>query len=114
MLDPVVVPTLYFLSVLEVTLQALVFLYAYKITKITGSFRSWTLIIIAFAMLTVQNVISLVFSLSLPADQLSTLIQSVGVMSIFLGQAVNLAASVALFLGFFGLAHRFQNQSKGA
>lgn len=114
MLSPMVVPTLYFFSVLELVLQALVFVYAYKITRITGSFRSWTLIIIAFAILTIQNVVSLIFSLSLPADQVSSLIESVGVTTILMGQVVNLVAAVSLFLGFFGLAQRFQNQSKGA
>ena len=112
MLDPIVIPTLYFVSVVQLVLQALVFLYAYKVTKITGSFRAWTLIIAAFAILTVRSVVSLFMTLSLPANQVSTLIESVGVTTTILSSIVNLAAGVALFLGFFGLAKRFQNQAK--
>lgn len=112
MLDPVVLPTLYFLSVLELVLQALVFVYAYRISKITGSFQAWTLIIVSFAILTVRNAVSLLFTLTLPADQVSSLIESVGVTSTILSSAVNLIAAVALFLGFFGLVRRFQSQPK--
>lgn len=114
MLDPVVIPTLYFISVLELILQALVFFYAYRITKITGSFRAWTLIIVGFAVLTIRNVVSLLLTLTLPADQVSTLIESVGVTTTILSSAVNLIAGIALFLGFFGLVKRFQNQPKSA
>src|SRR5206468_1883765 len=78
MLDPIVIPTLYFISVVELILQAGVFFYAYRVTKLTGSFRAWTLIIAAFALLTVRNVVSLLFELMLPTDQISTLIESVG------------------------------------
>jgi len=84
------------------------------VTRITGSFRAWTLIIAAFAILTVRNVVSLFLTLSLPADEVSTLIESVGVTTTILSSIVNLAAGVALFLVFFGLAQRFQNQAKSA
>ncbi len=112
MLDPIVIPTLYFVSVVQLVLQALVFLYAYKVTRITGSFQAWTLIIAAFAMLTIRNVVSLFLTLSLPADQVSSLIESVGVTTTIVSTIVNLVAGIALFLGFFGLAQRFQSQAK--
>ena len=87
-------------------------MYAYKVTRITGSFQAWTLIIAAFAILTVRSVVSLFMTLSLPADQVSTLIESVGVTTTLVSSIVNLAAGIALFLGFFGLAKRFQAQAK--
>lgn len=111
-MDPVVLPTLYFISVFQLILQAAVVFYAYRVTKLTGSFRAWTLIIAAFTLLTVKNVVSLILSLSLPADQLSALIDSVGLTTLILSSAVNMAAGVALFLGMFGLVKRFENQSK--
>ncbi|HZD12444.1 MAG TPA: hypothetical protein VE177_02870 [Candidatus Binatus sp.] len=114
MIDPIVIPTLYFLSALQLVFQALVFVYAYKVTRVTGSFRAWTLIIAAFAVLTVRNVVSLFLTLSLPPDQISSLIESVGLTTTILSTVVNLVAGVALFLGFFGLAQRFQSQSKGS
>jgi hypothetical protein len=112
MLDPVVIPTLYFISVVELILQAGVFFYAYRVTKLTGSFRAWTLIIAAFALLTVRNVVGLLFELTLPVDQVSSLIESVGVTTTILSSAVNLVAGIALFLGMFGLVKRFQSQPK--
>jgi len=90
MLDPVVVPTLYFVAVVQLILTAAVAYYAFKVTKLTGSFRAWTLIIFAFALLTVRNVISLALTLSLPADQLGTLIESVGVTTTLASQLVNI------------------------
>jgi hypothetical protein len=112
MLDPIVLPTLYFIAVVELVLQALVFIYAYKVTKITGSFRAWTLIILGFAILTVQNVVSLVFTLSLPSSEISSLVESAGVMTVIVGSMVNLVAATVMFLGFFGLVKRFQAQPK--
>jgi hypothetical protein len=112
MLDPVVLPTLYFLTVFQLILQAGVTFYAYRVTKMTGSFRAWTLIIAAFTLLTIRNVVSLLLSLSLPADQVTSLIESVGVVVIIASSAVNIVAGMALFLGMFGLAKRFEKQSK--
>src|SRR5438876_4707044 len=112
MLDPIVIPTLYFITIFQLILQAAVFYYAYRVTKMTGSFRAWTLIILAFALLTVRNVVSLILTLSLPADQVSSLIESVGVTTTILSSAINVAASIALFLGIFGLVKRFQSHPK--
>jgi hypothetical protein len=112
MADTVVISTLYFISVVQLILQAGVLFYAYRVTKLTGSFRAWTLIIAAFTLLTVRNVVSLFLSLSLPADQLTALINSVGAVALIASSAVNIAAGVALFLGMFGLVKRFENQSK--
>src|SRR6266446_9368299 len=112
MVDTVVISTLYFISVFQLILQAGVVFYAYRVTKLTGSFRAWTLIITAFALLTVRNVVGLLFELTLPTDQVSSLIESVGVTTTILSSAVNLVAGVALFLGMFGLVKRFQSQPK--
>jgi hypothetical protein len=114
MLDPIIIPTLYFISVFQLILQAGVVFYAYRVTRLTGSFRAWTLIIAAFTLLTIRNVVSLFLSLSLPADQIAALIDSIGVVSLILSSAVNIAAGVALFLGMFGLVKRFENQPKTA
>jgi len=111
-LDPVVLPTLYFISVIQLILQAGVAYYAYRVTKTTGSFRAWTLIISAFTILTLRNAVSLLMSLSLPADQVTSLIESIGIGTIVIGAIVNVAAGVILFVGVFGLAKRFESQPK--
>ncbi len=112
MLDPVVIPTLYFFSVVQLILEAGVVYYAVRVTKITGSFRAWTMIIAAFIALTIRNVISLFLTLSLPADQIDSLIESIGVTTTIVSQVVNVVAVVVLFGGFFSLVKRFESQAK--
>ena len=114
MLDPIVLPTLYFIAVLELVFQAGVVFYAYKVTRITGSFRAWTMIIVAFSLLTIQSVVGLALTLSLPTDQLSNLISSVGETSTILSSTVTAMAGALLFIGVFGLAKRFESQAKPA
>lgn len=114
MTDPIVLPTLYFIAVVELVLQALIFVYAYRVTRITGSFRAWTLIVVGFAILTIQNVVGLVTTLTLPAAQISALIDSAGATTVILSSSVNLVAGLVLFLGFYGLVKKFQNQPKSA
>ena len=112
MLDPIVLPTLYFIAVLELIFQAGVVFYAYKVTMITGSFHAWTLIIAAFSLLTIQSVVGLALTLSLPADQIANLIGSVGAITTILSSMVTAIAGALLFFGVFGLAKRFENQAK--
>ncbi len=112
MADPVVLPTLYFIAVVEVVLQALIFLYAYRVSRITGSFRAWTLIVVGFAILAIQNVVGLVTTLTLPSAEINALIDSTGAATIILSTSVNLAAAFVLFFGFYGLVKKFQNQPK--
>jgi len=112
MLDPIVLPTLYFIAVLELIFQVGVVFYAYKVTRITGSFRAWTLIIAAFSLLTIQSVVGLVLTLSLPTDQIANLISSVGETTTILSSTVTAIAGALLFLGVFGLAKRFESQAK--
>jgi hypothetical protein len=112
MLDPIVIPTLYFIAIFQLILQAGVFYFAFRVTKLTGSFRAWTLIIAAFALLTIGNVVSLVLTLSLPSDQIANLIQSAGTTTIIVSSSINIAASISLFLGMFGLVKRFKSQAK--
>ncbi len=100
------------MTVVELVLQAGVAYYAYRVTRTTGSFRAWTLIIASFVLLTIRNVVSLLLTLSLPPDQLASLIESIGTNAIVLSQVVNVSAGVALFIGVFGLARRFENQPK--
>jgi len=111
-LNPIILPTLYFIAVLELIFQAGVVFYAYKVTRITGSFRAWTLIIAAFSLLTIQSVVGLILTLSLPTDQITSLISSVGETTTILSSIVTATAGALLFLGVFGLAKRFESQAK--
>src|SRR5947209_16812218 len=75
-LDPIVLPTLYFIAVLELVFQAGVVFYALKVTRITGSFRAWTMIIVAFSLLTIQSVGALVRPFSFQTDKIVILLVS--------------------------------------
>jgi hypothetical protein len=112
MLDPFILPTLYFITTVELIFQVGVVFYAYKVSRITGSFRAWTMIIAAWTIITVQSIIGLVLTFTLPTDQLANLISSIGETTAILTSMVNVAAGLLLFLGVFGLAKRFQNQAK--
>src|SRR5437879_8812144 len=96
-LDPIVLPTLYFIAVLELIFQAGVVFYAYKVTRITGSFRAWTMIIVAFSLLTIQSVVGLVMTLSLTTDRIVNLISSVVETNNILSSMVIAVAEVLLF-----------------
>src|SRR3989475_10333769 len=102
-LDPIVLPTLYFIAVLELIFQAGVVFYALKVTRITGSFRAWTLIIVAFSLLTIQSVVGLVLTLSLPTDRIASLISSAGENTTDLRSIVQGGAGGLLFPGGFGV-----------
>ncbi|HZD12338.1 MAG TPA: hypothetical protein VE177_02310 [Candidatus Binatus sp.] len=114
MLDPIILPTLYFITAIEVIFQIGVVFYAYKVVRITGSFRAWTLIIAAWLIVTVQSIMGLILTLTLPTDQLANLISSIGETTTILSSMINLVAGLLLFLGVFGLAKRFQSQAKPA
>src|SRR3989442_4895059 len=76
-LDPIVLPTLYFMAVLELIFQAGAVFYAYKVTRITGSVPAWTMIIVALSLLTNPNVVGLGLTLSVATDPICKLIRSV-------------------------------------
>ena len=97
---------------MELIFQIGVVFYAYKVSRITGSFRAWTMIIVAWTIVTVQSIIGLILTLTLPTDQLANLINSIGETTTILSSTINIAAGLLLFLGVFGLAKRFQTQAK--
>src|SRR5437899_11604126 len=64
-LDPIVLPTLYFIAVIELIFQTGAVFYAFKVTRITGALRAWTMTIVAFSLLTIHGVVGFVLTLSL-------------------------------------------------
>ncbi|OLE83787.1 MAG: hypothetical protein AUF79_18125 [Crenarchaeota archaeon 13_1_20CM_2_51_8] len=70
------------------------------------------MIIAAFSLLTIQSVVGLALTLSLPADQIANLVSSVGATTTILSSAVTAIAGALLFFGVFGLAKRFESQAK--
>jgi len=70
------------------------------------------MIIAAFSLLTIQSVVGLALTLSLPTDQIASLVSSVGETATILRSTVTAIVGALLFLGVFGLAKRFESQAK--
>ena len=110
--DTVLITGLYLVVVLEVVVQAGAVYFAYRLTKLTGSFRAWTLIIAAFVLTTGSSVLGLILLLAINPDQIVSLVQSIGLATTILSDTVNITAAFLLFLGMFDLVRRFQRSAK--
>ena len=98
-------------AAVELGLQAGIVLNAYRLTKVTGSFRAWTLIIIAFALPTVSSLYGIVLIATNP-DLIVNLFSSLNFSSIVFSYALSLGTSVLLFVGTFDLLRRFKRSAK--
>jgi hypothetical protein len=87
---------------IELVLDFAAVLYAYRLTRITGTFKGWVLMIIAVALIAIQGSTSLVETiLFFPEAQLEQLINSFGATTIVTGSVLGLAVSLSLFLAMF-------------
>lgn len=111
MVDVVIISLLLLSSLVQLgaTLGAVYF--AYRITRIIGTFRAWTLVISAFVLLTLRNVSSLLLTLSLPPEQLASILEAIGPTGLWPSQLINIGASVLLLVGMYGLVKTFERQS---
>jgi hypothetical protein len=64
-------------------------------------------VVAAFALLTLRNVLSLALTLSLPAEQLSALLEQLGPASIWPNQIISVTSATLLVLGMYGLLRIF-------
>ena len=91
------------LGVLQIVIQLGAVYLAYRLTKITGAFVAWSLVIIALILMTVRRITALVIQVNLmPA--LSGSIQFIDTV------ALPLAISILLFAAFYGLVETFERQ----
>jgi hypothetical protein len=86
--------------------------FAYRITRLIGNFLAWTLIIVAFLLLTLRNVASLVVLLILPPEDLNRLIDQLGPAGVWPSQLASIGASILLMVGFYQLRKLFERKSK--
>lgn len=112
MADTVIITGLYLVVALQLIGQAGAVYFAYRLTRLTGSFRAWTLIIAAFVLTTGSSVLGLILLLAIDPNQIASLIQSIGLGTTILSDTVNIAAAFLLFLGMFDLVRRFQRAPK--
>ena len=78
---------------------------AYRLTKITGMFAAWSLVIIALILMTVRRITALMIQMSL-VPALSGSIQLIDTV------VLPLAISILLFAAIYGLLKSFERQVK--
>ncbi len=93
------------LGVIQIIVQVAAVYLAYRLTKITGAFRAWYMVILALVLMTVRRVTALMIE----AGSILALAGSIA----FIDRIVlPLAISVLLSLGMFDLIRIFQRQAK--
>lgn len=93
------------LGLLQIVAQLIAVYFAYRVTRTTGAFIYWTLIVIALVLMTVRRVTALLIQAgSLPALS--------GVVSYTDQIILPLAISLFLLAGIYGLVRTFERQSK--
>jgi hypothetical protein len=100
---------IYAYTILELALDIGAVIYAYRLTKITGAFRGWLLMILAVVLITFQSSSSiLTLAFFFPESQLESLINSVGIAALAEGAVVGIAVSLSLFGAMFELFKTFK------
>jgi hypothetical protein len=111
MIDATLLTGIWIVAVLQLVLEAGIVLYAYRLTRLTGSFRAWTLIIVAFVLTTVSS-LSGIFFLVFNPDLITSLIQSISLTTLAFSYAISISTSVLFFFGIFDLVRRFKLAAK--
>jgi hypothetical protein len=111
MADVTLLTGMWIVAVLQLALEAGIVLYAYRLTKLTGSFRAWTMIILAFILTTASSFFGIILLLLNP-DLIAGLVQSISLPTLIVSYAVSIATSLLFFFGVFDLVRRFKLAAK--
>src|SRR5690349_826741 len=111
MVDVTILTGMWILAVVQLILEAGIVLYAYRLTRLTGSFRAWTMIILAFILTTASSLFGIVLLLFNP-DLIAGLVQSISLPTLIVSYAVSIATSLLFFFGVFDLVRRFKLAAK--
>ena len=111
MADAILLTSIWIVAVLQLLLEAGIVLYAYRLTRLTGSFRAWTLIIVAFVLTTVSSLSGLLFLIFSP-DLITGLVQTISLPTLIFSYGISIATSLLFFFGIFDLVRRFKLAAK--
>src|SRR2546426_8431969 len=111
MADAKLLPGMWIVVVLQLILEAGIFLYAYRLTRLTGSFRAWTMIFLPLILTTASSVFGIFLLLDNP-DLITGLVQSISLPTLVISYAVSIATSLLFFFGVFDLVRRFKLAAK--
>lgn len=104
-----IVAVVYSYTFLELAFDVLAVIYAYRLTKLTGAFRGWVLMILAVVLITVQGTSSVLSLLIFfPEAELEALIASIGTGVLVEGAVVGVGVSLCLFGAMFELYRTFK------
>src|SRR2546427_12062623 len=107
MADATLLTGMWIVAVLQLGLEAGIVLYAYRLTRLTGSFRAWTMIILAFILTTASGVFG-IFLLLVNPDLITGLVQSISITTLVVRYAVSIGTSLLFLFGDFDLVRRFE------
>lgn len=107
MADAALVGLYLVLSVSQALAMTLSVYFAYQITRLTGTFWAWSLLIVAFGLFALRDFTSVVSIFEQPVDQLSALTDQFTLTSVWPGTIVNEAAYLSLMVATFGLNRIF-------
>jgi len=111
MVDVTILTGMWILAVVQLILEAGIVLYAYRLTRLTGSFRAWTMIILAFVLTTASSIFGVILLLINP-DLITGLVQSISLPTLIVSYAVSITTSLLFFFGVFDLVRRFKLMAK--
>jgi hypothetical protein len=111
MVDVTILTSMWIIAVLQLILEAGIVLYAYRLTRLTGSFRAWTMIILAFVLTTASSIFGVILLLINP-DLITGLVQSISLPTLIVSYAVSITTSLLFFFGVFDLVRRFKLMAK--
>ena len=111
MTDVTVLTSIWLIAAVQLGLQAGNVFNAYRLTRLTGSFRAWTMIILAFLLTTGSSLFGLFILISNPS-LITSIVQSIDPLTLVTSYGISIATSVLLFFGIFDLLRRFQHAAK--
>jgi hypothetical protein len=111
MVDVTILTGMWILAVVQLILEAGIVLYAYRLTRLTGSFRAWTMIILAFVLTTASSIFGVILLLINP-ELITGLVQSISLPTLIVSYAVSITTSLLFFFGVFDLVRRFKLAAK--
>jgi hypothetical protein len=111
MANATILAGIWIIAVTQLILEAGIVLYAYRLTRLTGSFRAWTMIILAFILTTASNIFGVFFLLDNP-DLIAGLVQSISLPTLIVSYTISIATSLLFFFGVFDLVRRFRLAAK--
>lgn len=112
MADTLTITLLVLSAAAQVLLMLISVYFAVRIARAVGTFWAWILVVVAFVMLTLRNLLSLALTLSLPPEQLSALIEQLGPASIWPSQIISVVGTILLVLGMYGIERIFVKPKK--